>query len=333
MSRNEVYCQSPDCVTLIPMVKKILSLIIAATLLPLVAGAQESNWFRRHHVADNLDVAFTAGTTGLGLEIATPVTRWATLRAGWDGMPSFKLPLDFSITTYANGAVSNNFEKVKDMMLKLTGDEIDDVVTMNCRPTITNFKLLVDVFPFKNNRHWHFTTGFYLGGSVIGKAVSSPDETNSLVAMNLYNRIYDKMDESKGEAPIIGDIYLSPERYEELMSYGRVGIHLGDYKDGTPYYMMPKPNGTVSAKAYTNRFKPYLGFGYSGACDKAGRLRVGVEAGALFWGGAPDVITHDGVNMTKDLVNIRGRVGDYMRFLKKMVVYPGISFRISYTLF
>ncbi len=97
--------------------------------------------------------------------------------------------------------------------------------------------------------------------------------------------------------------------------------------------MEPDTDGSVSAKAYTNRFKPYLGFGYSGAIDKEKRWNVGVEAGALFWGGAPDVINHDGVNMTKDLDNIRGRVGDYMKIVKALPVYPVIDFKINYTFF
>ena len=45
------------------------------------------------------------------------------------------------------------------------------------------------------------------------------------------------------------------------------------------------------------------------------------------------MITHDGVNMTKDLVNIPGKVGDYIGFVRAMKVLPNISFKISYTLF
>ena len=57
---------------------------------------------------------------------------------------------------------------------------------------------------------------------------------------------------------------------------------------------------------FANAFKPYLGFGYSGAVDKQKRLNVGVEAGVLLWGGVPNVVLHDGISMTKDLVNVRG---------------------------
>ncbi len=314
------------------MIRYLLTFIIFACTT-FAGEAQLAAWCRGNHVFDNLEVAFTAGTTGLGVEVATPVTRWTRLRAGWDGMPKFNIPLYFDVTTYSDNQVTSNFDKVQDMMYRLTGDYIDERVKMDAKPNMSNFKLLVDVFPFQNNRHWHFTAGFFVGTSTVGRAISNKQETKSLIAMHLYNRIYNKMEESEGMAPLFGDIYLSHEKYEELMSYGRLGIHIGDYKDGTPYYLLPKPNGSVTAKAVTNAFKPYLGFGYSGACDRAKRLNVGVEAGVLFWGGAPQVILHDGTNMNKDLVNIRGKVGDYMRFIKAFPVYPAVSFKISYTLF
>jgi hypothetical protein len=316
------------------VLSRALSLIyVSAMLTALPAMGQESSWFRRNGVCTSLDVAFTVGTTGLGFELSTPVTKWASLRAGMDGIPKFNLPMHFDINTYTDGVVSDNFSKVQEMMYKMTGETIDENVTMNARPNMLNFKLLVDVFPFQNNRHWHFTAGFYLGSSTVGRALNADDETNSLVAMNIYNRFYNRLlHMDPVEDPFFGDIYLTPERYEEMVSYGWMGIHIGDFKDGTPYYMTPAPNGSVSAKAIANRFKPYLGFGYSGACDRQKRLNVGVEAGVLFWGGAPNVIIHDGVNMNKDLINVRGRVGDYLSLMKALVVYPVINFKISYTL-
>lgn len=321
------------------MIKKILSLLLFIIAIggETVAEAQSLSAFygrmKQHHILDNLDASFTLGTTGLGLEVATPVTKWASLRVGVEGMPKFNFPMKFDVATYSGEEGSNNFEQVKDIMLEITGEEIDETVRLNAKPNLTNFKLLVDVYPFQNDRRWHFTAGLYIGSSKIAQAISAPSETNSLVAMNVYNRIYDKMEASHGDAPLFGDIYISQETYEKMMRYGRVGIHIGDFKDGTPYYMTPESNGTVSAIAYANKVKPYLGFGFASPVDSRQRLNLGFEAGVLFWGGSPDVILSDGVNMTKDLKNIRGRVGDYVGFMKTMKVYPAVSFKISYTFF
>lgn len=311
-----------------------LSLFMAAAAAVIPAGAQEASWFKRNHVFDNLDVAFTVGTPGLGIEVATPVTRWTKVRAGVEGMPQFHFSMDFPVSTYAEGKVSNNFDKIKDMMYKITGDEMREEVEMIGKPRMVNFKLLVDVYPFQNNRHWHFTAGFYWGTSKIATAVNSEASTSTLVAMSIYNRFYDRMSGHEYyEEPFFGDIYLTEEKYDEFMSYGRLGIHIGDYKDGRPYYMEPKTDGTVTARARVNAFKPYLGFGYGGALDKRKRWNVGVEVGALFWGRAPQVIIHDGVNMNKQLTNVKGKVGDYLDFAKALPVYPCVSFKISYTIF
>lgn len=297
------------------------------------------DWCLANHVADNLDAAFTLGTGGIGLEIATPVTKWTKVRAGVEWVPPFHLPLGFDISSFNDGNVSNDISHIQEMVYDLTGLHMDNEVKMIAKPNILNFKLLVDVFPFQNNRHWHFTAGFYVGSEIIGRAINKKDQMTTLVALNIYNRAYDYFTtlEDIFDVPIGGGNYLDPDQVEELQKkfeeYGRIGIHIGDFKDGKPYLMEPSKDGYVRAKAKTNPFKPYIGFGYSGALDKEKKWNVGVEAGALFWGGAPQVILHDGINMNKDLINVRGKVGDYLDFMKALPVYPMVNFKISYTFF
>lgn len=290
-------------------------------------------------IANKLELGITAGTTGLGLEVATPVTEWVKIRAGVDFIPSFNLPMHFGITTYTDGAVnSGNFGKIQNLMYEFAGYEMDDQVDMHARPKMSNFKFLVDVYPFKNNRHWHVTLGFYSGPKRIGKAINAMGEMPSLLTINMYNRLYDyALSDGFIENPIYNDIYLDPviadELSEKFREYGRLGIHIGDFKDGTPYYMEPDKDGTVSAKAYVNSFKYYTGIGYGGAISKDKRWNLAVDGGVLFWGGAPKVIIHDGVNMTNDLINVRGKVGEYLDLLKALKVYPVVSVKLSYTFF
>lgn len=297
------------------------------------------SWMKANHVADNLEGAFTLGTGGLGLEVATPVTEWTRVRAGVEWVPPIHFNLGFPISSFNNGNISNDVGHIQEMVYDLTGLRMGDEVAMIAKPNMLNFKLLVDVFPFKDNRHWHFTAGFFLGSPTVGKAIDRNDQKPTLVALNIYNRAYDYFTtlEDIYDVPIGGGNYLDPDQVLELQEkfreYGRIGIHIGDFKDGKPYLMEPSKDGYVRAKARANSFKPYLGFGYSGAIDKEKRWNVGVEAGVLFWGGAPQVILHDGVNMNKDLVNVRGKVGDYLNFIKALPVYPMIDFKISYTFF
>lgn len=302
------------------------------------------DWFKRNHVADNLEAAVTLGTSGLGIELGTPVTKWTRLRVGVDWLPQIPVTMNFKVKTFHDGKPSNNFTHVQEIVEQYTGIAIDDKVKMIGRPLFINAKVLVDVFPFQNNRHWHFTAGFYWGNSQVATANNDKNEKPTLVGLNLYNRAYEYFTnlESIYDVPLGGNTYLDPDYAQKLKDkftqYGRMGINIGQFKDGSNYIMEPAPDGTVTAKAYVNHFKPYLGFGYSGAMDKAQRWNIGVEAGVWFWGGVPDVINHDykqdiDIDMTKDLKNVRGRVGTYINIMKCLPVFPVIDLKISYSFF
>lgn len=298
-----------------------------------------ATWLHDNNIFDNLELGATLGSTGLGLEAATPVTRWTRLRVGIDWVPSFKVPMEFDINTFSDGMPSNNFYHVQELLYNMTGLEIDSEVNMIGQPTMFNFKLLVDVFPFQNNRKWHFTAGFFIGGRSVAKAYNAIEEKPTLVGLNIYNRAYTYFTNVTDifDVPLGGGNYLDPDLVEELQEkfkkYGRMGVHVGDFKDGSPYIMEPATDGTVSARAYVNRFRPYLGFGYSGNLDSTGKWQIGFEAGAMFWGGVPDVINQEGINMTKDLKNVKGKVGDYLDVFRALPVFPVIELKISYTFF
>lgn len=307
----------------------------------------------RNGVFNKIEVAANIGTTGLGLEAASPMTKWTKLRVGFDVMPQFSVPMNFGMESYVDGQINNKFDRIQDMMYRMSGMTIDKNVKMESKPTMTTFRLLVDVYPFQNNRHWHFTAGFFVGGSTVGKSINAMTEMPSLLALNMYDRLYKGISseefldnvydnpnflaELTGLSALEG-MMLDPRIAEKLQmnikSMGQLGVHVGDFgydEEGNPipYLMMPDADGTVSAKAKVNSFRPYLGFGYGGALSPDGKWQASVEAGVQFWGGAPKVSTHDGT-VLNDLINLRGKVGTYMNLMKAVPVYPTIDFRISY---
>lgn len=307
-----------------------------------------------HDVFNSIELAANIGTTGLGLEVASPMTKWTKLRVGFDWMPQFTVPMNFALNSYVDGKVNDKFDRIQEMMYRISGMTIDQEVQMESKPTMTTFRLLVDVYPFKNNRHWHFTAGFFLGGNSMGKSLNKITEMPSLLALNMYDRLYNeitsddffenatKNDKYLAELTGISALegaYLDPNVVDELQakleSLGKLGVHVGDYGydengEPIPYMMMPDKDGTVSAKAKVNRFRPYVGFGYGGALSADGKWQASFDAGVQFWGGAPKVTTHDGT-VLNDLVNLRGKVGTYMDLMKSIPVYPTIDFRISYS--
>lgn len=301
-------------------------------------------WCIEHDVADHLDVGLSIGDMGLGLEVKTPATKWVDVRAGVDWMPRFKVSMNFYLTSYVDGHyTSSYFKKIAQMVYDVTGIEMDNKVHMYGVGSMVNFKLLADVYPVPSNRHWYITAGFYAGTSKIGRAYNAYEEKPTLVGMNVYNRGYDYFTNLQDifNVPLGNNSYMDPDMVEKLQDrfrqYGRLGVHIGDFKNGTPYVMEPSPDGTVTAKAFVNHFKPYIGAGYSTDIDKEGKWHFGVDLGMLIWGGAPEIINHDyitgkDINFTKDLVNIRGTVGKYMRVIKAFPVYPVVAFRFSYTI-
>ena len=139
---------------------------------------------------------------------------------------------------------------------------------------------------------------------------------------------------------------LRPNQVQTILNTGRMGFSLGQYKEdmyspegllihkkGDPYIVEPGEDHQVHVYAKSSAFKPYLGFGYGGRlCKKRDDWKVSFDAGVLFWG-APDLYTHDGTNLTKDIENIKGKVGDYVDFIGGLKVYPSISVRFTKTLF
>lgn len=301
------------------------------------------SWCKQNNVADHLDAGISLSTMGIGLEVKTPVTKWVDLRLGVDWMPRFNVNMDFDLATFSDGLPTGNFSHVQDMVYKMTGIEMDESVMMNGHASMVNFKFIVDVYPIPNNRHWRVSAGFYAGTSQIAKAINDYDEKPTLVGLNIYNRAYEYFThlESIYDVPLGGGTYMNPETVVKLQerfnTYGHMGIHIGNFKDGTPYLMEPAPDGTISARAVVNHFKPYLGIGYSTDLDAMGKWHLGVDLGALFWG-APKVLNYDystgrEINFVKDLTDIRGKVKDYINIVKALPVYPVLSVRVSYSFF
>jgi hypothetical protein len=53
----------------------------------------------------------------------------------------------------------------------------------------------------------------------------------------------------------------------------------------------------------------------------------------MVWGGTPTQRMHDGTNLSKDVTNIPGALGDYVGVIKALKVYPVLSVRFAKTIF
>jgi hypothetical protein len=98
--------------------------------------------------------------------------------------------------------------------------------------------------------------------------------------------------------------------------------------------MLPNENSMVYVDARTNSFKPYLGFGYEGRLIKGNdNYHVGFDAGLMFWGGTPSIITHEGIDLAKDVDDLVIQNAKYIDFVKGVKVFPVLNFRITRRIF
>lgn len=306
--------------------------IAAIALACLTTTGMAQNDKKDFQAFNHLDLGLTLGTTGIGFDLATPIGEYVQIRTGFEFMPRFTKSLHFDIQSFSDDGslIDTHFDNLSDRLESFTGYKADSQVKMNGKPTLWNFKLLFDVFPFRN-KHWHLTAGFHWGPSQIAEAINDLEDAPTLVAVNIYNNIYEKVSEGEN---VFGDFDVDPDLRRKIKRSGRMGIHIGDYDDGTPYLMEPDENCTVSAKVTVNSFKPYLGFGYGGKLFKNdNRYQVSFDAGLMFWGGEPAITTHDGTNLSKDVSNISGKVGDYVDFISGIKVFPVLNLRITRRLF
>lgn len=143
---------------------------------------------------NHLDFAVTAGTLGFGFDVSSPMTKWARLRVGAEFRPLKHYNPTFGMEVAENLSKqisSDRFDKLATMMSEFTGYKPANKIKMEGDLGINQFKFLVDIFPFKNNRHWHFTAGFYYGSSnTLIEAKNTAESMNTLTAVTIYNTMY-----------------------------------------------------------------------------------------------------------------------------------------------
>lgn len=153
---------------------------------------QEDKLFR-NGIFNHIDFAVSGGTSGIGFEFAAPVTDMFRVRVGGVFMPQIHYDATFGMEVAEGLSDKDNndrFDKLSSMMESFTGYKPQKQVQMAGSLTMNNFKFLVDIFPFKNNKHWHATVGFYYGNSTLIDAKNTAESMNTLTAVATYNTMY-----------------------------------------------------------------------------------------------------------------------------------------------
>jgi len=288
----------------------------------------EGNMFK------HLEISLTAGTTGIGLDVATPINEYFQVRFGYDYMPRFKKRFKFNVNGDGKppvkydankNRVETPFDKIANYFYEKEGRNLENQVTLLGKSTMNNLKLLVDIYPIKYNTNFHITAGVYWGPSEVGTMYQSDDSEQMMKDIVSYNKMYRAASEG-----------------DKIKGYGILSIDMGTYSHNFQqgdkqrllngnYQMEPTDEGNVEISVTSNSIKPYLGFGYGGRLiPNRNDWKVTVECGALIWGGTPSQTTHDGTDLSGDVKDYPHSI---TKIIKALKVYPVLSVRFAKTLF
>lgn len=333
--------------------------LLAVLGLFMTLGVSAQDFF------NHMDLGVNVSSTGIGADISMPVGDYVRVRTGFTYMPRFTINSNFKVDFVGNVS-EDKLRRMKDMMSYITGQPMQDNIDMQMRPCWTQFKFLVDIIPFKNNKHWNVTLGFYAGPSTIGEALNDASGNTTLVGINMYNSMYIKA--CKGE-PML--------RYEDsngkyhsfdieglanhLIEARMMGAPMGTFADGNKAVMVPDRYNQAKAEMTISKFRPYLGIGYTTALSRDHRFNMAIDAGVMFMGGSPHVYvdnvyrvnqdddydliywdaeafdwknkTSERIDLTRDVTDIPGKVGDMVSTINKFKCWPVLSITFSHRLF
>ena len=115
------------------------------------------------------------------------------------------------------------------------------------------------------------------------------------------------------------------------------------HRAGETIRLTPDDNDLVRIDAKVNKFKPYLGIGYTMPVTKDGRTQISLDAGLLIWGGAPSVVAlvetggsdkagnrlFQSIDLAHNAKDVRGKLGTLVDKAKGYTVMPELSLRFS----
>lgn len=277
------------------------------------------SFMTKNNILSHLDIGAGVSTVGLNVDLALPITDYVRIRAGYTYMPRITFHSNFPVETTGGGKASTFIGKLNSISERLSSIGINinsssfeveneliqayengefeskDYVAMGIKPNLHQFKFLLDIMPFKHNKHWSFTTGFFVGSSNVGEAFNLEEETNLLKAVNLYNDRYyrEYVLNNFTFSYVDGNETLKTQGIPFLTDFvknnGLAGFPLGYFADGERAMMIPSEDNTAHAELEVSKVRPYVGIGYNTHLSRNKKWNLNVDAGVLFICGKPKV--------------------------------------------
>ena len=279
------------------MKKNILRLVIVGAMMFTATGANAQNTDKLHAeegLFNHLSVGLSTGLTGTGIDVAMPVHKLVTVKAGFSGWGVG----DIKFNAINTATEINDMQLVEEDAIRQA--QMVDKVELAAKPKFWNFFLLGEVHPFKN-QPFYFSAGLFFGSQTFihfrntnEGALGSLYDANQKVED--YNRLYNT-------------------------NYPPVGLKFGDY------VFTADENGNIDVRMKTNAVKPYIGVGAGQNIAKTHRVSLAVDAGLLFWG-TPKFLLNDETE-----VKSNGSNSGITSVLSWLKAWPNIQIRVAYKIF
>lgn len=263
----------------------------------VAAGTQAQNADKIHAkdgLFNHLSIGLNTGLTGAGIDVAMPVHKIVTVRAGISGWNIG----DIKFKAINTASEITSMQMVEEDAIRRA--QIVDKVELAANPNFWNFYLLGEVHPFKN-QPFYFSAGLFVG-------------SQNFVHFRNTN---------EGALGFLYDANQKVEDYNRLYrtNYPPIGLKFGDY------IFTADENGNIDVRMKTNAVKPYIGVGFGQHLAKTHRVSLAVDAGLLFWG-TPKFVLNNGTE-----IDSSGRNSGITGALKWLKAWPNIQVRVAYKIF
>ncbi len=279
-------------------------LLAALGLLATVGDAQAVYWDSDRSLFPEyinpftqLGVNLELGTTGIGLDVATPLSVHFFLKAGFSILPyTYKTKIDFGIPPF-NIINPDLRERLETWDLPTSSEAMPTQVDINGKLGLTNGRVLLDYYP-STTSDFHLTVGAYIGQNYLMHIEGYLSPT-FVTAINIIN---DFATASPDEEVSVSLPAINGEEID-INSLG----------------------GKIDATIKTSPVKPYFGLGFGHSIPRQ-RIGFQFEIGAMYLG-KPAFSSTD--PKLETALNKPGDDFKIAKYIKYLYVYPVIAFKLT----
>ena len=266
--------------------KKLM--MMAVILLAGVGSVMAQSDYKRgifNHVGLNVG----AGTEGISVGVAAPVTNFLEVEAGVNIMPSFKLSGDLDVD-YDSSSLP-----------QVSGVNYPNPATIHVDGDFsrTTFNVKANLYPFGGGSKFFIAAGLSIGGEKIAEVTGSCDELREI-------------------SQKLPTLEMKDQFHQVVVS--TANANLGGYK------LELDENYNVQGDIRCKNVRPYLGLGFGRLVPK-NRIGCRLELGCQFMGKLKVYQNGNEIDINKALED--AGEDDLSKFVKDLKVYPVLKFSLT----